>query len=818
MKIVYKHILKNIFAKPFRTILLVFCITVCAWVAAFSLDFTSNLEAIVKNMLMQITGSADMVVTEELGMNETFSFSYDTNQLLIYENNAAIIERINGNYAFYKKKEYSVEYFDYDIAMQMQLLSEELNLKDDETAISQVMAKSLDLKVGDTITLLDDADKEHTFTIQKVMAPIGIMNGKKIALLNKASFTSIYKDTKANIMYLDVKDDTSTKAVKEEIEKINPNVQVNLFMDSEENKVQMKTFKMLFLLIFAICFFLVIFVTMSVSKRIINERMSVVGTFRSLGMSPAFTTKMLLIENAFYGMLGAGIGIGLYCLIRESLFQAIVTPQVSGGIVVTMNSGEMKVGFMVLIFIMSILVECACPLKEILVASKMSIRDIIFDNKDTAFRMSTTSKVIGLIALITAIVTFIIAKKMELLFLCFVCCVVAVSQLFPLVLKWISSALSKIFHKFNMPIAQLAAKECYARKSTVGSSVLCLTASMLSIIIFIILSSLNAIYDLHTYDTDLIVTAVDYTKPASFSYIKDLNGVEDIEMIYCKDTEVHLNDAKKDVTVVGMNEENYTQFIAIHKLPETIGHEEFYIDESLARRENIAVGDEVKVTFNSGSFLPMERTLKCAGVVNSFDVNTTCNTIVIAKSLYLECYQDYIAQVLVKCDNPNAVKEKIETYSSANIAQIQTNEEYYQGWQDKKKGMKGMFLVVIIIGVGLTVIGMISNQLIGFEGRKRECAVLVSTSMTRGKCEKMLFLESLIASGCSLFVAFFVAMITYIPVGKLFVALGVELPIEYNVVLYTLFLSILWIVFTLVSLFPIRSLHKMKLALQLKYE
>ena len=48
---------------------------------------------------------------------------------------------------------------------------------------------------------------------------------------------------------------------------------------------------------------------------------------------------------------------------------------------------------------------------------------------------------------------------------------------------------------------------------------------------------------------------------------------------------------------------------------------------------------------------------------------------------------------------------------------------------------------IIVISVGITLIGMASNQLIGFEGRKKECAVMLSTAMGKGTLSGILFRE-----------------------------------------------------------------------------
>ena len=65
------------------------------------------------------------------------------------------------------------------------------------------------------------------------------------------------------------------------------------------------------------------------------------------------------------------------------------------------------------VIIGAVLIECLIPLKAILKALKTSIRDIIFDNRDTEYKFSRSTFVFGLVCLALAIVTFIFKKNLK---------------------------------------------------------------------------------------------------------------------------------------------------------------------------------------------------------------------------------------------------------------------------------------------------------------------------------------------------------------------------------------------------------------------
>ena len=115
---------------------------------------------------------------------------------------------------------------------------------------------------------------------------------------------------------------------------------------------------------------------------------------------------------------------------------------------------------------------------------------------------------------------------------------------------------------------------------------------------------------------------------------------------------------------------------------------------------------------------------------------------------------------------------------------------------------KALLYAVIAAAIALSSIGMISNQMIGFEGRKRECAVLLATSMTRKYLARMLFGEVLIRIMKKAFE------------NSEMLALPIEIHYDTVILLW----GIMVLIFALTVLLPIRNMRKMKIAEQLKYE
>lgn len=818
MSIVAKHVFKNIFAKPLRTFLLLTCILSCAFVAIISLDMTGNIELLVKNMLVQIAGTSDILVYDNVGITEDYQIDIPARQLKIKMQNAAIINRHEDMYHYFSRSSYGIYNMDYELAAQMRVMGDNLKLADNEAAITESLQKLSGWEVGDSITLYDKGGNEFHYKITKVCAKVGHANSSTGVYLSEEGFQKLYPNGKYIVTYIDVEDDAKAKEYETQLKKIAYNANVELLVDSEDNKELIQELAMVFFAIFAICFLLVIFVAISVSERIITERMATVGTFRSLGFSARFTTWMLLSENMLYGLIGGAIGVSIYTLVRQAIYNSIFSISSASDFSVEVAVPAIGIWKIVIILFMSMFIMCACTMKAILAASKMAIRDIIFDNKDTAYKYKKPVFITGIIIFVFGMIAFFLKKQMVIQIISFITLVIALAVVFPWILKGCSNLLAKLFQRKNMPVAQLAALECGLRKSTIGSATLCVTASTLAIIIFVLDATADNIYDVHTYDCDVRAVVENDENPAKFSYIHRLDGVTEVEMVNHYSTEILINDKKKSATIIGLNEGGFQLFSALEDYPLELDNNSICMDKSMARRLDLEIGDEIEMTFDSYTYLPVKKTLTLTAVMDAYNYDTTGEVVLISDDLYQDMYHGYIGEFLVRSDNPEETVRQIKKYSGSLLENVQTIEEYTAEWIEKEQGMVGITYMIIIIGVGLTVVGMISNQLIGFEGRKRECAVLASTAMSREKLSLMLFLESTISSGIALICALPYAFLAMMPLNQAMTSVAGSFEMEYKPGLYILFLFILWIVFSLVALFPIHSLKKMNIAMQLKYE
>ena len=113
----------------------------------------------------------------------------------------------------------------------------------------------------------------------------------------------------------------------------------------------------------------------------------------------------------------------------------------------------------------------------------------------------------------------------------------------------------------------------------------------------------------------------------------------------------------------------------------------------------------------------------------------------ISEKLFKDIYKDIPSSIYIKCSDPEKVRSVIQDHSADMVSEVQTLDEYRESVRQDSAGLMAIIDGVIVLALGITFIGVVSNCLIGFEGRKRECAVLMSTSLTRGKLSEMFFDE-----------------------------------------------------------------------------
>ncbi|MCQ2502847.1 MAG: FtsX-like permease family protein [Saccharofermentans sp.] len=821
MKYIFKHTIKNILSKPGRSLILIFCIMMTALTAMMALDMTESISGLLKAFMIDTVGTADMTAVftntpDFEGLENYKTMAVASLQLPKYTRDEELY--------WYSFRGFDVanSLNDYEYAAEQGILDKVIVLEDGEIAVNENYAEAYDIKIGDKVILKAPfSEEEREFTIKEIIVfnlPL-YPKDRTAIFMNESDFCFLasLKEMQYSYYDIDVLNDKDINDFKEKLEANNPDCVVVGSEALEREDIQ--SIKGVFLLIFVLTLLLVFFITVSFSEKIVTERMSTVGTLRSLGVSDSKTAFFLLLENAVYAVIGAVIGCALYVIVKNAFIPAVLNLGFRGE-VYDMKAHIPKTPFYAYLAAVgiSLAVECVYPIKELIKASRTSIRDIIFDNKDTEYKYSWKRLYTGLILLIISVVSMFLVKSFVALSISLVTAVLASSILIPYLLKVLSKPVAKLFGKLKMPVAKLAASEVYNNKSMVSTAVLSVTSLVVTSCLFVFAKEMATTISAPVYDCDVIVTAPN-DDVFTYSFIDDMEGVSDVEFDFYNYADSEINGVElKYVTY--LEYEHKDLVCAYQGFEGTLSEDEIVITSSLARTCGISKGDSVEVTIGTDWFKPRTKTFTVKEIISVEGLNMSSSTIFMNKDLLFTYFYESIQNILIKCDDPAKTCAELKKYIvEDDYTLVQTYEEWNE-MSTADTSIEMILFALIALAVGITLIGASGNQAIGFINRRRELAVLYSTSMPRAKLNRLLWLENAMSVGISCIVAMIVSPILISLLAKIAYMLtdgdlemvGLDIP---GVMI---FIICFFFVMSLAVVKPIRFLKKMNVAEQLKYE
>lgn len=821
MNIVLKNSLKNIFGKPFRTLMVVFAIFVCSVCAMLCFDLVSSIEKYVTMVFGNITSGDIFAIVDDYSVKGLPDGFPEAKIVEINSNSDMLYNDIEGEYAFVSTQKLSILGVNVDDAVDMGFM-DPIELGELEAYCTYKLSSDYGYKEGDTITVHDRSGEEVDIKITGVFprdSKNTLLTGYKLLVnLDTARIISCGRRD-VGVLMIDITDDSRVREACDMLEEYYPQGTVICLALTEEESANIQDTTAVFYLLFTIAFLLVIFVTASICNRIVSERMPMVGTLRSLGMSASGTGLVLLLENVLYALLGSVPAVLFYTLIKTPVFNMIFYMTDSDGNPVPMDVDPVSWVLIAGVITGSILVECLIPLKAILKAIKTPIRDIIFDNRDTEYKYSKAGLVAGIVLLAGAAAAFFFRKQFAGATVCLLCTVVAIAFLFPWIYKLIVTCFEKLAERSGSTSWSLSLIEAKTRKSTVSSGVLCVTAAAMSVVIFGIAMSLFDMLSEYDFSSDVIVTCSGKLK--DFEFIDKLDSVTDTEVIYRETMDIRVNGNEKSIYgyFIAMPDNGFKYYNIFSDLPVSLKEGSVFVDENYAVKQGIKAGDTITVTYDPEGVVPITREYIVQDLVKFSSLSGPNGTFLMTKNEFREIFRDSVSYYLVKCDDPDKVAYTINKYTLDGYADVQTFDEYKYEVDSEVTRLTAILMTVITVGLAMTFVGMVSNQLIGFDGRKKECAVMLSTSMNRGKLSGILFKEMLVTSVTASVTGTLTGLFLCSVIGEATKnSQDLELVIDPDPVKCLIFCVVLILVFTGTVLFPLKHLKKMNLSETLKYE
>lgn len=812
MKLIFKYTLRNVRIKPVRTFIMILCLAAVS--LAFSLCFAVNITSgrIVEEQIRSSTGKADIMTYLEDGFNTDEAIVQNTDVLYVNMTRVSLQLHSIENYKYVQKKQITVLGLDSEKACNFGLIPECEPVSDDEIIISSVLAAIFGYEKGDKVLIPCADGTELVFTVKDII-PCGnflsFMPQTVIVTTKTANKIMCAKENTSNTLYIDVKDDTAITDVFNEISEKYPDSKPQQIIGGMEINEMISGITSAFWAIFAVVFLMVIFIVSGFARNIATERMPVVGTLRSIGANKTTAALSLLMESFIYGIIGGAAGGVIFYIVKDMVIGSVVAVNI-----------HYNAGYDIPLYIpfvgagVTVIIGCACSMLTIVRTAKQPVRDIIFANKDTCYNLSLPKSIMGLVLLIVSGVLYMMEGGFIINLAALACFEIGICFVIPAILKAVSKLAEKLLRGGRFPVLRLSLIQTGTKRTSVSGAVLCTAVISLTTSVFILAASVDRLYSVHNYDSDIIISGLTHDAER-YESINNAKGITDSEMIYSTEEKIKINDSTMTVMVFGY--EGFRMFEGIQGLPEEIESGTIVMDGAVMRRLGISVGDNIDIMLKSDSVRPESRQLKVVGECDSIYYDMHCNVILLSMDDYKAVYHDYPSTLLLKTDG-GSISNVLSKQLADENAEFKTAAEYYAEKAAENSSVTMALHCLILLGIALMVISVAGNQSISFEIRKREFAILHSSGMSKKQLTGMIMGEMGVLAAVVSIISVISGGITVKILSRLLEVLDLSIPVYFDVTGILIFIVMIVIIMMIMSIQPVCSLMRMNTADRLKYE
>ena len=397
MKIILKHILRNLKEHKMRAFLIFFSLLVSTSVFVISLTISDDLTIKVEDTLRSVYGNAEVQVAT------VDPFKLDDLKLNKDKYSYLGMSSLDGVDA--KEKPISILGMDIEKAVDFKLLGNDAK----KLALNEIyINKNLEdkgYKKGQVIKLKYE-DKEYNLTIKGVIDNKGIASIRPdddtfFASIETVNSIKNIEDGNYDTIYFDLKNNNKIGEFVDYIKDHNDNYMVAKTVDMESIKEATGMISTIMYLILLMATIMIYFVISSLNKIILAERIPVIGTFRSVGASRTKMNLILVLENALYGIFAGLFGAIIGTYLDSYCSSVFIT---ADGIDVAKSSVSLSVGTILIGILFATLLQIIIVVKEIIRTNKKPIKDLIFNTQNSRYKMRKKRTVIGFILLMENII------------------------------------------------------------------------------------------------------------------------------------------------------------------------------------------------------------------------------------------------------------------------------------------------------------------------------------------------------------------------------------------------------------------------------
>ena len=837
MNLIIKYILKNIFEKKTRSLLVLFSIAVSAALFFATMGMSNTCRQMYVDQAVQLGGTSDIKieVKDEVGKEAFISNDSvaDFSEQMEYAIGMMKVEGLSNpesveDSQYLDVRGISLEDLATYNSYELEQSGGIADFTGKKVIISAVFAKQQNVSLGESVTI-KIGGTTNDFVVEGIAEQSGVFLNESngyIVVVPRDTLEDIYGiSEQSNFMFIKVKDGVEVNAVIKGLAEALPNCSVSQSVNESDLNQAVNTVVMPFMVSALAVFFMSIFIIFTSFHLITLERLPSIGTLRSVGTSKKRLKWVFTLESILWGIAGGLLG----CVIGIVALYTIVVAYVqklSEGIKLSVSFGPKQILFTIGLAVVLTMISAIPPMFG---ALKKSTKSIILNISEEKKKNKGLQGLKLLLLVMVFAVCVVIPHMMEtglmsmiITIVCMTFILLVMIVVIPYGIHFISNILTKNSSSNNT--TWIAMRNIETNK-TLLNIVRLLTISVASILIIsnisnAISNTITSVYDTyHLYDISLSGRTVDECFCERLSQVEGVHSFAnsyELDSAEIEEASFYFN------TLYGIENEDFFQFMgaemdeeASKAIAELNNGRNIVLTHLMASKLNLKIGDEIHIQIDQKSY-PYTIT----GLVeSSFKLGNI--GFVSAEVLRNDIGIKYYTNTYIKAENGSDVDEvrnHIKAEFLEELITIQTLEELIEINKDLIVSIFRIINAYAILAVIIGIIGIMNNIIVCFIERKRELAMYRTVGMSMKTMRAIFLKESLFIGISGILFAFVGAtgILDIVPSMLSFIFGNVTMKL--NIALYLIFAVLGIAVICLLSLLPIAKSAKINIIESIKYE
>ncbi|WP_042146810.1 ABC transporter permease [Paucisalibacillus sp. EB02] len=836
MKIIIKHVIKNIFEKKLRSAIVLLTILLSTLVLFIGLSLNSIINETYSTMLQGAYGDANLIVNKNTDDGNPF---YETSELELAGLNSMSrldLIQVNGKTKLNgDEKTVSLYGMDTKTAKEMDLIdviSGEVKLGNDAVIISQRIASDYGLAIGDRLEITRGKDT-YDFNIGGISKPDGLFYSEKgdvLLITDSLRINDIYGTSNmvaSTLLQVPTEEIDSTIA---SLREINDNFVVQKTNAADSILRDEQTFQMVMMLSIIIIVLISAYVISSLTKLIITERLPVMGTFRSVGAHKGMMNRVLFLEFFVYGVIGSVLGIVLAVILLPYAADVFNEYKEYGvETIVTYNAVYL---FTALLF--GMIFPALISFFRILKANSKPLKEVLFDTSFTPEKRSKWGLILGILLLALAFLIYFVNRYDDILLaiLSLLLLFVSIVMLMPTLLNGISRFILVLLGKSTAGEFKIGIKNIAGNKIVANNVSMIMVVFLLLLMVGISSAGIDR-YVTNTLEKDFDVTlSLPDNNLAIADEIKEMDGVSESYKQTISLGISSLDGVQTSIVIQGVNDFTVMddfyegiKYLDIDKDKLINLENAIILDEYMTKKYGLSIGDIIEIQPVDLNDEPIEHSkpmeMVVSGTMDSSGFSSSRNSALISMPFFETYFAGIFHELVLRVKDGYTAEELKESITDSYInhdLEVITFDEMLGSQKATIDTLIDGITMIIGLGMIVGVLGISNNLMVSFNQRKKEYAILYSVCMSKGQIVKMLLSEMLTTFLAVVIIGLFGGFALNILLTKLLYAIGMQTEFDFTFGLFGLLSLIVVILLSLSSLSLVRKVFKLNIMKELRYE